>query len=59
MKARQIAKSNTLQFNVFMPLVLVLLPYLGVEITAELTTAVLALGNILLRFVTKKPLSEK
>ena len=59
MEFKQIAKSRTLNFNVFMPLVLVLLTYLGVEITAELTTAIMALGNILLRFVTKKPIDEK
>ena len=59
MELNQVAKSKTVNFNVWMPLVLVLLPQLGVVVTPELATAILGVGNILLRLITKQPLEEK
>ncbi len=59
MELKQVAKSKTVNFNVWMPIVLAILPQLGVAVTPALTGAVLALGNIFLRFITKQPITEK
>ena len=56
---KQIAKSKTVNFNVIMPIILVILPMLGIPVTPELTAAILALGNIVLRFITKQPIADK
>lgn len=55
----QIFKSKTLDFNVLVAALFALLNHLGVVIPAEVMTGVLAVGNYILRFVTKKPLAEK
>jgi len=56
---RQVAKSKTMNFNVFMPILLLLAPHVGIAMTPELSSAILALGNIVLRFLTNKPLKDK
>jgi len=59
MELKQIAKSKTVNFNVFMPLILTLLPSLGFEVTPEIASAILGLGNIALRFITKNAIKDK
>lgn len=59
MELKQIVKSKTMNFNVFMPMVLTLLPTFGVEVTPEIASAILGLGNIILRFITKSAIKDK
>ncbi len=59
MELKQVAKSKTVNFNIWMPLILVILPQLGVLVTPELAGAILGVGNIILRFFTKEPVGEK
>ena len=56
---KQLMKSKSVNFNVFMPMIMVALPMLGVPVTPGLTAGILALGNILLRFVTKESIADK
>jgi len=55
----QIFKSKTLDFNTIVVALFALLTHLGIEVPAEVMTGVLAIGNYILRFITKKPLAEK
>ena len=59
MELKQVVKSKTIKFNARMSLAMLALPYFGVAITPELTGAIYGIGNILLRFITDKPLNEK
>jgi hypothetical protein len=56
---KQAAKSKTLNFNVFMPIIIMVSMHFGIPLTPEIVMAIMTLGNIILRFVTKKPLNEK
>ena len=59
MKIKQLAKSKTLDFNAGIAALAALAMAFGIEIPAEVTTAVVILVNFILRFFTRKPLSEK
>ena len=59
MKVKQLTKSKTIDFNVLVPVVSGILYSFGVPVPPEAIAGILALGNIILRLVTKKPLSEK
>jgi hypothetical protein len=52
-------KSKTLNFNVFVPALAGVAVAFGITIPPEVIAGVLAIGNFLLRFVTKVPLAEK
>ena len=56
---KQAAKSKTINFNVWSPIILAILTATGVTIPVELIAGGMALANIILRAVTKQPLSEK
>ena len=59
MKVAQIAKSKTAHFNTWIPAIAVLLNTVGIAIPAEVVAGVLAIGNFLLRLITKEPVSAK
>lgn len=59
MKASQLAKSKTLDFNVLVAAVFSGLKAFGVEVPAEVVVAVTTIGNFILRLKTKAPISEK
>jgi len=59
MKLIKIFKSKTINFNTLIPAVAVMVKALGYEVPAEVWTVVLAIGNFVLRFVTKEPMSKK
>ena len=59
MTAGQMAKSKTLDFNVLAPAVYGFLKAIGIDIPPEVLAGVLAIGNFILRFFTKKPVAEK
>ena len=59
MELKQVAKSKTVNFNIWMPLILAILPQIGVLVTPELAGAILGIGNIILRFFTKGAVAEK
>jgi len=59
MKIRQIAKSKTISFNALVPAIVVILGQFGVEVSTELAATIMSIGNIILRLVTKVPISEK
>ena len=55
----KIRKSKTLGFNTIVPALAGFLMAVGVEIPAEVVAGVLAIGNYVLRFFTKEPISAK
>ena len=55
----KLLKSKTLDFNVLVPALAGFLIAIGVEIPPEVIAGILAIGNFILRFFTKTPLSEK
>jgi len=59
MTTGQMVKSKTLDFNVLAPAVYGFLKAIGVDIPPEVLAGVLAIGNFILRFFTKTPVSEK
>jgi len=56
---KQIFKSKTVDFNIVASAVSSLLLAVGVPIPPSILISVFTLGNILLRFLTKKSLAEK
>lgn len=59
MEVKQIAKSKTIQFNTIVTALIYLLPLFGVPVTPEITAAAYAVGNVILRFITKEAVSDK
>lgn len=59
MKIKQLAKSNTVRFNTIIPALFVFLKAFGVEVSADVVTGILAIGNFGLRMITKEPISAK
>ena len=59
MNFKQIVNSKTVDFNILLPVVVGLASAFGWTIPVEAVTAIFAIGNIILRFLTKKPVSEK
>lgn len=59
-KLKGSAKSKSNQFNlVVAPAIITILKTYGVEVPVELVIGGYALGNYLLRWITKKPLEAK
>lgn len=54
-----IFKSKTINFNLIVPALAGLAMAFGVPIPGEVIAGILALGNFILRFITKKPLADK
>ena len=55
-----IFKSKTVDFNIIVPaLYAILKSGWGVNIPEDVIIGIIAIGNFILRFFTKKPLSEK
>jgi len=52
-------KSKTIDFNILIPAIYAFLKTMGMDIPEEVMVGVLAIGNFILRFFTKKPLAEK
>jgi hypothetical protein len=52
-------KSKTLDFNVLVPAIYGFLSALGMEIPEDVMVGVLAIGNFILRLITKEPVSAK
>ena len=59
MKIKQLARSNTVKFNTLIPALFVFLKAFEIEVPADVVTGILAIGNFLLRLVTKEPISSK
>lgn len=59
MKAKQLLKSKTFDFNALLTAIVVILGQFGVEITPEVVAAIFAVGNWIIRFFTKVPLGDK
>lgn len=55
----KLLKSKTLDFNLFAGAVVTILTAFGVVVPVEVVTAVLCIGNFILRLVTKGAISEK
>ncbi len=55
----KLRKSKTAGANVGVGAVITILSYFGIDLPLEVVTAGFVLVNIILRMVTKKPLSEK
>lgn len=55
----QMIKSKTLSFNVIVTAVVGALKLIGYDIPGDVVAGILAIGNFILRFFTKVPLSEK
>lgn len=56
---KKLFRSKTIKFNTVVPAIGGLLMALGVEIPAEVATGVLAVGNFVLRLVTREPIVDK
>ena len=52
-------KSKTIDFNVVVAALWAMVQSLGMDIPEEVMVGVLAVGNFILRFFTKEPVSEK
>ena len=59
MKFLQMLKSKTINFNALATSVVAILTALGVVIPVEVVTGVFAIGNFILRLLTKEPVSAK
>lgn len=59
MNPKQLLKSKTINFNALIPAIVVLTSALGYPIPPEAVAAIFSIGNIVLRMVTTKPISEK
>ena len=56
---KKLLKSKTLDFNAAVPALAGVLFAFGIEIPAEVVAGVLVVGNWILRFFTKGPISDK
>ena len=56
---KKLFKSKTIDFNILVPAIWVFLGSIGVDIPEDVMIGILAIGNFILRFFTKKPISEK
>jgi len=59
MSLANIVKSKTINFNVLVPAVVGIASAFGFTVPAEVVAGILAVGNFVLRFFTKEPLSAK
>jgi hypothetical protein len=58
-KLGQLFKSKTVDFNILAGAITTILGAAGVSIPANVVMAVFVVMNVILRIVTKKPLTEK
>ncbi len=58
-KPMQVIKSKTLGFNTIVPAVAGLLFAFGIELPENVVVGIIAIGNYVLRFFTKAPVTEK
>jgi len=56
---KKMFKSKTLKFNTLVPALAGLAMAFGIVVPAEVVSGILVVGNFILRFVTKAPISEK
>lgn len=56
MEKKSAWKSKTLVFNVVIPAIYTICIQLGLQIPEEVLSGVLAIGNFILRFLTKEPI---
>ena len=59
MTIKQIFKSKTIDFNALVLAIFAILKAVDIEIPADLAAEIVAIVNIILRWITKKPLGEK
>ena len=59
MTIKQLAKSKTIDFNVLVSALAGLAAALGFPVPAEVVAGILAVGNFILRLITKEPISAK
>ena len=52
-------KSKTINFNLLVSVVIGLLSAFGLSVPVEVATGVLALGNFILRLITKEAIANK
>ena len=55
MEGKKWWKSKMLNFNIWVPALTAFVTAMGFEIPEEVTIGILAIGNFILRFVTKEP----
>ncbi len=55
----KLIKSKTINFNVWIPIIATIVATIGIEVPAEVWAGVLAIGNFLLRLLTKAPIADK
>ena len=56
---KKILKSKTIDFNVLAGAAVLILSSFGVDMSAEAVASLMAAVNVILRFVTNVPISEK
>lgn len=56
---KKLFKSKTINFNALVPAVIALLGATGISVPTELATAVLVIGNMVLRMITKEAITDK
>ncbi len=56
---KQLFKSKTINFNALVPAAVAILAAFGVAVPATLVTAILVIGNMLLRMLTKEAIADK
>lgn len=59
MQAKQLLKSKTLNFNVFVPVAMAICGALGWDVPENVWLSIAVVGNFVLRFFTKEPIAEK
>ena len=59
MLAKFFLKSKTVIGNISVGAIVALLKLFGIEVPVEVVTAILVIMNLILRLVTKEPISDK
>ncbi|MBC8508645.1 MAG: hypothetical protein H8D34_27620 [Chloroflexi bacterium] len=56
---KKLFKSKTINFNALVPAIVALLAAFGVAVPTALVTAILVIGNMVLRMITKEAITDK
>lgn len=56
---KKVLKSKTINFNAAGAAIFALLSAFGIDVPADVVAAIGVIGNIILRFITKEPISAK
>ena len=56
---KKLFKSKTINFNALVPAIVALLAAFGVVVPTALVTAILVIGNMVLRMITKEAITDK